>query len=393
MGMLIIGLVLFLGIHTVSIVAPQWREGQIARLGEGPWKGIYSVISAIGFGLLIYGYGAARQNPVVLYTPPTALRHVALLLMLPVFPLLVAAYVPGRIKAIAKHPMLLATKFWATGPPARQRHAGRRAAVRRVPGLGRGRPHLGQAAAAARAIPGCAAAAVQRRDRHRRRAGRSTRCSCCGRTAGCSASPRCLRYSSRTALPARDTASAPRGHPVFRTLRRRAVPVLRHRLRHAAEPPRCARGARRVGPRGAVQGAAEVGRAVPQAAQHAGRSRRRGRDPRRRAGARGRPQRRPGDRPHRLPRLRSARARPCRRLRDRRRHRRAARQLLPAAGPLQGARRLLPDRPAGRPPRRTRRPRARSRSASTSTVGWSTRARPPAGSGRRRACSPRSPTS
>jgi len=113
MGMLIVGLVLFLGIHTVSIVAPQWREGQIARLGEGPWKGMYSVVSAIGFGLLIYGYGAARQNPVVLYTPPTALRHVALLLMLPVFPLLVAAYVPGRIKAIAKHPMLLATKLWA----------------------------------------------------------------------------------------------------------------------------------------------------------------------------------------------------------------------------------------------------------------------------------------
>ena len=113
MGMLIIGLVLFLGIHTVSIVAPQWREGQIARLGEGPWKGMYSVVSAIGFGLLIYGYGAARQNPVVLYTPPTALRHVALLLMLPVFPLLVAAYFPGRIQAAAKHPMLLATKFWA----------------------------------------------------------------------------------------------------------------------------------------------------------------------------------------------------------------------------------------------------------------------------------------
>jgi uncharacterized membrane protein len=113
MEMLVIGLVLFLGIHTVSIVAPQWRDGQVARLGEGPWKGIYSVVSAIGFALLIYGYGAARQNPVVLYTPPTALRHLALLLMLPVFPLLVAAYVPGRIKAMAKHPMLLATKFWA----------------------------------------------------------------------------------------------------------------------------------------------------------------------------------------------------------------------------------------------------------------------------------------
>ena len=114
MGMLIIGLVLFLGIHTVSIVAPQWREGQIARLGEGPWKGIYSVVSAIGFGLLIYGYGAARQSPVGLYTLPTAMRHVALLLMLPVFPLLFAAYLPGRLSRLAKHPMLLATKLWAT---------------------------------------------------------------------------------------------------------------------------------------------------------------------------------------------------------------------------------------------------------------------------------------
>src|SRR5690349_16096970 len=113
MGIFIIGLVLFLGIHTVSIVAPQWRDGQVARLGEGPWKGIYSVVSAIGLGLLIYGYGLARQNPVVLYSPPAALRHLALLVMLPVFPLLVAAYVPGRIKAMAKHPMLLATKLWA----------------------------------------------------------------------------------------------------------------------------------------------------------------------------------------------------------------------------------------------------------------------------------------
>jgi 2-keto-4-pentenoate hydratase/2-oxohepta-3-ene-1,7-dioic acid hydratase in catechol pathway/uncharacterized membrane protein len=114
MGIFVVGLVLFLGIHTVSIVAPQWREAQLARLGEGPWKGLYSGIAAVGSGLLIYGYGVARQSPIVLYTPPTAFRHLALLLMLPVFPLLVAAYVPGRIKAMAKHPMLLATKFWAT---------------------------------------------------------------------------------------------------------------------------------------------------------------------------------------------------------------------------------------------------------------------------------------
>ena len=113
MTLLIIGLVLFLGIHSVSVAAPAWRDAQVAARGEPAWKGIYSVVSAVGLGLLIYGYGLARQSPVVLYTPPAALRHVALLLMLPVFPLLLAAYLPGRIKTAAKHPMLLAVKIWA----------------------------------------------------------------------------------------------------------------------------------------------------------------------------------------------------------------------------------------------------------------------------------------
>lgn len=113
MTLLLIGLVLFLGIHSVSIVAPAWRDAQVAGRGEGAWKGLYSAAAAIGLGLLIYGYGLARQAPVVLYTPPAVLRHVALLLMLPVFPLLLAAYLPGRIKTAAKHPMLLAVKFWA----------------------------------------------------------------------------------------------------------------------------------------------------------------------------------------------------------------------------------------------------------------------------------------
>ena len=63
--------------------------------------------------LLIYGYGLARQSPVVLYAPPTALRHIALLLMLPSFPLLFAAYLPGRIKSAVRHPMLVAIKLWA----------------------------------------------------------------------------------------------------------------------------------------------------------------------------------------------------------------------------------------------------------------------------------------
>src|SRR5512147_2050460 len=114
MTLLILGLLIFLGVHSVSIVAPGWRNAQAARLGENGWKGVYTVVSIVGFALLVYGYGQARQAPVVLYTPPTGLRHAALLLMLPVFPLLLAAYLPGRIKSAAKHPMLLATKLWAT---------------------------------------------------------------------------------------------------------------------------------------------------------------------------------------------------------------------------------------------------------------------------------------
>lgn len=114
MTLLILGLLIFLGVHSVSIVAPGWRDAQAARLGEMGWKGAYTVLAIAGFALLVYGYGQARQAPVVLYTPPVALRHVALLLLLPVFVLLLAAYLPGRIKWAAKHPMLLATKLWAT---------------------------------------------------------------------------------------------------------------------------------------------------------------------------------------------------------------------------------------------------------------------------------------
>lgn len=113
MTLFLVGLVLFLGIHSVSIVAPAWRNTQLQKRGEKVWKGLYAVVSLVGFVLLIYGYGLARQSPVVLYTPPAGLRHLALLLMLPVFPLLLAAYLPGRIQRAAKHPMLLAVKLWA----------------------------------------------------------------------------------------------------------------------------------------------------------------------------------------------------------------------------------------------------------------------------------------
>ncbi|MCU0758271.1 MAG: NnrU family protein [Steroidobacteraceae bacterium] len=113
MTLLVLGLLLFLGAHSVSIVAPAWRDGMVARLGEKPWKGLYSLVALAGFVLLVLGHAAARASPVVLWVPPAAMRHLALLLMLPVFPLLFATYLPGRISRAAKHPMLVATKAWA----------------------------------------------------------------------------------------------------------------------------------------------------------------------------------------------------------------------------------------------------------------------------------------
>ncbi len=114
MTYLILGLVIFLGVHSVRIVADDWRTQTRSRLGELPWKGLYSVASLIGFGLLVWGFGLARQQPVQLWSPPLAMRHLAALLTLVSFVLLAAAYVPGNgIKARLHHPMVLATKVWA----------------------------------------------------------------------------------------------------------------------------------------------------------------------------------------------------------------------------------------------------------------------------------------
>jgi uncharacterized membrane protein len=113
MYLLILGLVIFLGAHSISIAAPGWRNAVVAKIGEWPWKGLYSLISIAGFVLLVQGYAAARLEPVVLYTPPPWTRHLAALLLLPVFVLFLAAYLPGRIKQRTKHPMLVATKLWA----------------------------------------------------------------------------------------------------------------------------------------------------------------------------------------------------------------------------------------------------------------------------------------
>jgi uncharacterized membrane protein len=111
---LILGLGLFLGIHSVRIVAGDWRDAQVARLGLLPWKGVYALISAVGLGLIVWGYGLARAEPVVLWAPPVWTRHLAALLTLPAFILLVAAYLPGsHIKAKLGHPMVAGTKLWA----------------------------------------------------------------------------------------------------------------------------------------------------------------------------------------------------------------------------------------------------------------------------------------
>ncbi len=113
MTQLILGLVLFLGIHSLSIVAPQLRERLAGKLGEWPFKGVYSIIAIAGFVLIIHGYAAARLEPTVLWVPPQWTVHLTMLLMLPVFPALLAAYLPGRISAALVHPMLVAVKAWA----------------------------------------------------------------------------------------------------------------------------------------------------------------------------------------------------------------------------------------------------------------------------------------
>ena len=113
MVILCLGLLLFLGIHSVSIVAPGARNRWAQRLGEWPWKGLYSLVALAGLLLIVWGYGLAREAPVIVYSLPAGFRHLAALLMLPVFVLLFAAYLPGRIQAAARHPMLLAVKLWA----------------------------------------------------------------------------------------------------------------------------------------------------------------------------------------------------------------------------------------------------------------------------------------
>jgi uncharacterized membrane protein len=115
MAALVLGLVLFLGLHSTRIFAEGWRTQTMESFGEKEYKLLYSVLSIAGFALLVWGYGLARHDPVILWNqPPVWTRHLASLLTLAAFVLLVAAYVPGNaIKAKLRHPMILGVKVWA----------------------------------------------------------------------------------------------------------------------------------------------------------------------------------------------------------------------------------------------------------------------------------------
>ena len=114
MAILILGLVLFLGVHSIRIVADGWRTATIDRVGEKPWKGLFALASLASFALIVWGFGLARRSPVFLWEAQIGMRHLAGALMLVSFILLMATYVPrNAIKAKLHHPMVLAVKVWA----------------------------------------------------------------------------------------------------------------------------------------------------------------------------------------------------------------------------------------------------------------------------------------
>lgn len=114
MTQLILGLILFLGAHSVRIWADGWRNQTIETYGEKTFKGVHALVSLLGFYLLIVGYGEARLETVALWNPPVFTKHISILLMLFSSILLMAAYVPrNHLKMRLGHPMVLSVKVWA----------------------------------------------------------------------------------------------------------------------------------------------------------------------------------------------------------------------------------------------------------------------------------------
>jgi uncharacterized membrane protein len=110
MTLLIIGIIVFLGVHLLPTF-PDLRDRLIGRLGENGYRALFSTLSMLGFVLIVWGF--ARAPVIQVWSPPNWTRYVAMVLMVPVFILLIAAYVPGEIKAKVKHPFLVAIKTWA----------------------------------------------------------------------------------------------------------------------------------------------------------------------------------------------------------------------------------------------------------------------------------------
>ncbi|RTL20966.1 MAG: protein NrnU [Burkholderiales bacterium] len=114
MTWLALGLALFLGIHLTQALAPTWREAQLAGMGEKRWKSFYSLVSLIGFVLILWGFAQARQQPLPLWPRIPGMNHAAAALMLVAMVLLAAVHVPrNHLKAKLQHPMTLAVKVWA----------------------------------------------------------------------------------------------------------------------------------------------------------------------------------------------------------------------------------------------------------------------------------------
>ena len=114
MALLILGLVLFLGAHSTRIFAENWRQAILERLGEKAYKGVYTLVSLLGFGLMVFGFDQVRWDSPLLWAPPVWVKHAAALLMLLSLVLLASAYTPrNAIKAKLHHPMVLSVKVWA----------------------------------------------------------------------------------------------------------------------------------------------------------------------------------------------------------------------------------------------------------------------------------------
>ena len=113
LAIMILGLAIFLGVHLLTTMRPQ-RAALIGRFGENGYKGLYSLVSAVGLALIVYGFARYRAHEwIELWSPPTWTKHLAALLVLFAFIMLVASYSRGHIYTTLKHPMLAGVKLWA----------------------------------------------------------------------------------------------------------------------------------------------------------------------------------------------------------------------------------------------------------------------------------------